>query len=79
MLEISGFGEVPNFQWSVEKFSSNSSWSIEKVCQWRRRLGSVYVDKKFDSLFTENGIDGNALMHMDKSDFKEMGINLLGD
>jgi hypothetical protein len=61
------------------KFSSNSSWSDEKVCQWIRRLGSVYVDKKFDSLFTENGIDGNALMHMDKSDFKEMGINLLGD
>jgi hypothetical protein len=74
--------------WNVERISSKtpqhvyshvSSWSVEKVCQWIRRLGSIYEDKKFDSLFTENGIDGNALMHMDKSDLKEMGINLLGD
>jgi hypothetical protein len=76
-LEKSEIPEIPNED--SNKPSGVSSWSVDRVCQWIRRLGSVYEDKKYDSIFRENGIDGNALLNIEKNDLKEMGIKLMGD
>jgi hypothetical protein len=76
---IQKIGEVSEVPLLLVKNSTVSSWSVEMVCQWIRRIGSVYEDKKYDSMFRENGIDGIALIKMDKSDLKEMGIKLLGE
>jgi hypothetical protein len=71
-FEIQIFSETP-------KKTSISSWSVDTVCQWIRRLGSVYEEKKYDSMFRKFNIDGEALLKIEKNDLKEMGINLMGD
>jgi hypothetical protein len=60
---------------NAPKIYSVHSWSVEKVCQWIR-IESVYEDKKYDSMFRENGIDGFALMNMEKCNLEQMGIKL---
>jgi hypothetical protein len=77
--ELQSFPEIPEFYEDSNKPSGVSSWSVDRVCQWIRRLGSVYEDKKYDSIFRENQIDGKALLNIEKNDLKEMGIKLMGD
>jgi hypothetical protein len=72
---IQNIGEVSEVPLFLVKNSTVSSWSVENVCQWIRRIGSVYEDKKYDSIFRENGIDGIALINMDKSDLKKWESN----
>jgi hypothetical protein len=54
-------------------------WSVEKVCQCIRRIESVYEDKKYDSMFRENGIDGFAVMNIEKCKSRRNGNSSLGE
>jgi hypothetical protein len=63
---------------SIQKSSNVLSWSVDEVCKWVRRIGSVYVDMKLESIFRENLIDGEALMSISNGDLKEMGFELWG-
>jgi hypothetical protein len=75
---ISNSPVQPIIQDSIKKSSDVISWSVEDVCKWVRRIGSVYVDMKLESIFKENLIDGEALMSITNGDLKEMGFNLWG-
>jgi hypothetical protein len=54
------------------------SWKVDHVCKWIKRLGSTYEDKRYDKIFRENRIDGNALINMEMRTLKELGVNIWG-
>jgi hypothetical protein len=83
-MEMTEFNEInhdlheSNEDDSIINELSVYSWSVDQVYKWIRRIGPVYVDTKFGSIFRENKINGNALMEITNSDLIEMGIKLWG-
>ncbi len=61
---------------SSGKSTSVSSWSVDDVVEWMK---SLTLGKDYSSVIQSNLIDGDALSMMTPDDFKEIGINAMGD
>ncbi|CAD6190814.1 unnamed protein product [Caenorhabditis auriculariae] len=54
--------------------SNVSSWSVDDVCSWLNSLGL----SQYSPQFKNNDVQGNELIHLERGDFKDLGVNKIG-
>ncbi|CAI2350552.1 unnamed protein product [Caenorhabditis sp. 36 PRJEB53466] len=69
--------------WFHKRFGTRSSpfafdnipyWTSDEVCAWLSSIGM----SEYGSTFRKNDIQGSELMHLERSDILEIGINKIG-